>query len=61
MQTINKYPFLGADVGNGLYFTEHVKKVEGKGRKRVNIMKCMAWKDWGNSPEVQRTLYLQSA
>ena len=30
-----------------------------KGMKRVNVIKCMRAKDWGNSLETQRTLYIQ--
>ena len=31
-----------------------------KCRSRVNIMKCMAGRDWGNSVETQRMIYIQS-
>jgi ribonuclease HI len=59
IKLVESYRFLGVTIDNGLRFGEHVKTVIEKSRKRVRILKCMAWKDWGNSNEVQRTLYLQ--
>jgi len=56
---VTDYPFLGLVTDNGLRFTGHVDKIVRKGRKRVNILKCMASKDWGNALETQRTLYIQ--
>ena len=53
------YRFLGAAVDPGLRFTEQTNQVVEKSRKRIQILKCMAWKDWGNNVEAQRTLYIQ--
>ena len=53
------YRFLGVEVDNGLRFTKHVETIACKGKRRVNIMKCLAGKDWGSSPEDQRRIYLQ--
>ena len=57
--TVSKYKFLGVKIDSGLRFNEHLSDVLKKCRRRVNIIKSMAWKDWGNSLEVQRTLYIQ--
>ena len=54
-----EYKFLGVTVSDNLRFAEHVDKIAKKCRKRNNILKCMATKEWGNSLETQRTLYLQ--
>ena len=59
IETVKKYPFLGVQKDNGLYFEEHIKRMRERGRKRNRIIKTLAHKDWGNSLEVQRTLYLQ--
>jgi ribonuclease HI len=59
IKTVNSYRFLGVTVDNGLRFNEHMELLLDKCRRRVNIIKCLAWRDWGNSLEVQRTLYLQ--
>ena len=55
---VGDYPFLGIDVDTGLRFITHINKIVAKCRKRVNIIKCLSSKDWGNSLEAQRTLYL---
>ena len=59
IETVESYKFLGVDIDGGLRFNKHVNRLAQKCKKRVNIIKCMAWKDWGNSLEVQRTLYIQ--
>ena len=53
------YKFLGAKIDNGLWFVNHIKNIATKSKKRIKIVKSMAWKDWGNSLETQRTLYIQ--
>ena len=58
IKAVNDYPFLGVKVDSDLRFNQHVSKIETKCKKRVNIIKCLSSKDWGNSLETQRTLYL---
>jgi hypothetical protein len=59
IKLVKGYKFLGPTVDNGLWLNEHVKNILAKTRTRVRILKYMAWKDWGNTLEVQRTLYVQ--
>ena len=47
VKTVEFYKFLGIDIGQGLRFNQHVKRIVEETRKRVNILKSMAWKDWG--------------
>ena len=56
---VQEYKFLGATIANDLRFKSHIDNVVTKGKKRVNVLKCMSGKDWGNSLETQRTLYIQ--
>ena len=58
IKAVNDYPFLGVKVDSDLRFNQHVSKIETKCKKRVNIIKCLSSKDWGNSLETQRALYL---
>ena len=44
---------------NDLRFKSHIDTAVKKCKKRVNVLKCMSGKDWGNSLETQRTLYIQ--
>ena len=59
IKPVQEYPFLGVTVDGGLRFTKHVDNIVDKCKRRVNILCCMAGKDWGNSVETQRTIYLQ--
>lgn len=56
---VNQYPFLGVTISADLRFREHVDKKVDVGRKRNRVLKCMAAKDWGCSPETQKTIYVQ--
>ena len=53
-----KYKFLGVTIDSGLRFKDHIDNTVKKSIKRVNIIKCLAGKDWGQSLESQRKLYL---
>ena len=59
IEAVKAYRFLGVTVDNDLRFTEHINNITEKCRKRTNIIKCMATKDWGNSVETQRKIYIQ--
>ena len=56
---VKKYKFLGITIDSDLRFKDHVTTLAKKCRKRNNILKSMVWKNWGNSLEMQRTLYIQ--
>ena len=59
IEPVQDYRFLGVTIANDLRFRTHVEITEEKGKKRVNVIKCMANKTWGNSLETQRSLYTQ--
>ena len=54
------YRFLGIKVPSDLRFKSHAETVVATCRKRALVLKCMATKNWGNSNEIQRMIYLQS-
>ena len=55
---VKQYPFLGVTVDSGLRFSTYITEVIKKSRKRVNIIRCLSSRDWGNSLESQRMLYI---
>ena len=59
IKTAQVYPFLGVKVENDLWFKMHINAAVDKGKKRVNIIKCMSNKSWGNALEMQIQLYHQ--
>ena len=58
VKIVKEYKFLGVTVDSGLRFNSHVKRVIAKGKRRNRILRCLSGKDWGQSPESQRALYL---
>ena len=58
VKIVSEYKFLGVIIDGGLRFKSHVNRVIAKCRKRNNILRCMAGKDWGQSLETQKKLYL---
>jgi len=51
--------FLGINISADLRFSGHVETTIAKCRKRNKVLKCMSTKNWGNSLETQRTIYVQ--
>ena len=50
--------FLGVEVDSKILFHKHVEELVKKGNKKVNVLKCLSGKDWGQSIESQRNVYL---
>ena len=59
IECVKQYRFLGVTISNDLRFKAHINAVIDSCKKRVNVIKCMSSKDWGNSVETQRNLVLQ--
>ena len=57
LEVVKEYRFLGVIIDSGLRFNSHIKKVIGKCKRRNNILRCLAGKDWGQSMETQKALY----
>ena len=58
VEAVDEYKFLGITTDNSLRFSTHIQNTAAKGRKKLNIIKCLSTKDWGSSLEQQRSLYL---
>ena len=58
IKLVQEYPFL-VNIQSDLRFGSHVEKIVIRCRKRNRVLKCMVTKNWGNSLETQRTIYLQ--
>lgn len=57
IRVVNEYKFLGVIIDSQLRFDKHLDKITTKAKKRVNIVKHMAGKDWGQGLETQAKLY----
>jgi len=61
IKVVDEYKFLGVLIDKNLRFKKHADKTRKKGRKRINILRCMSGKAWGQTLETQRKLYLTYA
>ena len=51
VKTTKEYIFLGTIFDGRLRFTKHLEETVRRGTKRVNVMRCLAGKDWGQDNE----------
>ena len=58
VDTVPSHKFLGVQIDNKLRFPEHIEETVRRCTKRVNVLKCLGGKDWGQSLESQRKVYL---
>ena len=55
---VSEYKSLGVVIDSGLRFRKHVERITERAKKRINILKCLAGKDWGQSTDALRDIYL---
>ena len=58
LEVVKEYKFLGVIIDNQLRFNSHVAKTVAKCKRRNNLLRCLAGKDWGQSMESQKMLYV---
>ena len=52
------YKFLGIQADNGIRFNKCVNANVKKNLEKVNIMRCLGGKDWGQTMESQKSVYM---
>ena len=52
------YKFLGIQADNGIRFNKCVNDNVKKNLEKVNIMRCLGGKDWGQTMESQKSVYM---
>ena len=57
LKVVKEYRFLGVIIDNQLRFNAHVNQIVTKCKKRNNILRCLAGKDWGQSLDCQLSMY----
>lgn len=58
IEQVNSFRFLGIIFDSKLNWTDHVRKVEEKCKKILNIMRCLTGSEWGASQRALRDLYV---
>lgn len=58
IERLSSFKFLGVTLDSRLTFAEHIRKVEGKCKKVVNVMRCLTGKEWGASCSSLKSIYV---
>ena len=58
LQYVTHFKYLGVVIDNKLNFNEHFKHITQKCARRINIIKCIAGKDWGADRSTLLQLYI---
>ena len=58
LEIVPSHKFLGVQIDNKLRFPEHIEETVRRCTERVNVLNCLGGKDWGQSLESQRKVYL---
>ncbi len=52
------FKFLGVIFDSRLTWADHIKKIEGKCNKVINVMRCLTGREWGASCSALKTIYV---
>ncbi len=56
-ERVESFRFLGVVFDSKLTWREHVRNVEGRCKKVINIMRCLTGVDWGADTAVLKNIY----
>ncbi|CAJ1057143.1 RNA-directed DNA polymerase from mobile element jockey [Xyrichtys novacula] len=58
LERVEAFKYLGVVFDKRLTWADHIKRVEGKCRKVLNVMRCLAGREWGASCDALKTVYV---
>ncbi|CAJ1053397.1 uncharacterized protein LOC119229131 [Xyrichtys novacula] len=58
LERVEAFKYLGVVFDKRLIWVDHIKRVEGKCRKVLNVMRCLAGREWGASCDALKTVYV---
>nr|XP_055031454.1 uncharacterized protein LOC129420520 [Misgurnus anguillicaudatus]XP_055031455.1 uncharacterized protein LOC129420520 [Misgurnus anguillicaudatus]XP_055031456.1 uncharacterized protein LOC129420520 [Misgurnus anguillicaudatus] len=58
IERLSSFKFLGVTFDSRLTFAEHIRRVEGKCKKVVNVMRCLTGREWGASCSSLKSIYV---
>ena len=56
LERVESFKYLGVVFDSKLTWGEHVRRVEGRCRKVINVMRCLSGRDWGASCAALKTV-----
>ncbi len=58
LERVGTFKCLGVIFDSRLTWADHIKKIEGKCKKVINVMRCLTGREWGASCSALKTIYL---
>ncbi len=58
LERVGSIKFLGVTLYSRLTFAEHIKKMEDKCKKVINVMRCLTGREWGASRSSLKSIYV---
>jgi len=58
LERIGTFTFLGVSLDSRLTFADHIRKTEEKGKKVINVMRCLRGREWGASRSALKRIYV---
>ncbi len=58
LERVGSIKFLGVTLDARLTFAEHIKKMEDKCKKVINVMRCLTGREWGASCSSLKSIYV---
>ncbi len=58
IETVGTITFLGVHFDSRLTWAEHIRRVEEKSKKVINVMRCLTGREWGASCQSLKIIYV---
>uniref|UniRef100_A0A8C2Q875 Reverse transcriptase n=1 Tax=Cyprinus carpio TaxID=7962 RepID=A0A8C2Q875_CYPCA len=58
LEKVGTFKFLGINLDSRLTFAEHIRRIEEKCKRVINVMRCLRGKEWGASRLAMKKIYM---
>ena len=57
-ERVGSFKYLGVIFDSRVTWADHIRKIEDKCKKVINVMRCLTGRDWGASCSALKTIYV---
>ena len=58
LERVGSFKYLGVIFDSRVTWADHIRKIEDKCKKVINVMRCLTGRDWGASCSALKTIYV---
>ena len=58
LERVGSFKYLGVIFDSRVTWADHIRKIEDKCKKVINVMRCLSGRDWGASCSALKTIYV---